>query len=53
MATAAGKAVAYTAASACGVDGLLYRRRQRTAEAPEMTRHNDAWNLVLQRQREG
>lgn len=41
-----GKALVYTAAAACGARGLLYRRRQRLAEAPEVQRHRDAWNAV-------
>lgn len=43
-----GKALVYTAAAACGARGLLYRRRQRDADAPEVQRHREAWDAVSQ-----
>jgi glycosyltransferase involved in cell wall biosynthesis len=46
MAVAAGKAVLYTAAAGCGARGLLYRRRQRWAEAADFERHREAWRSV-------
>jgi glycosyltransferase involved in cell wall biosynthesis len=46
MALATGKLALYTAAAGCGARGLLYRRRQRSAERAEGVRHQDAWGVV-------
>lgn len=46
VAEVTGKALVYTAAAACGARSLLYRRRQRVAEPPEVQRHREAWDAV-------
>jgi hypothetical protein len=46
VAEVTGKALVYTAAAACGMRGLLYRRRQRVAGADEMQSHQQAWDTV-------
>ncbi len=46
VAEVTGKALVYTAAAACGARGLLYRRRQRAADASDVQRHRQAWAAV-------